>query len=291
MVSSDSRYATPVVSRRTTKTGVPPVREYLAQAFRYRTFAYYWSRADIKARNFETVLGRIWLTLNPFLFGLIYFVFVAILSGGGLGSSDRLAFIVGNLYAWGFFSATVITTVSSVQSGAGGILGQSAVPRIVLPVASTITAAHLFVRSLGAYIPLHLIASRGLHIEMLWMPLLILLTGLLGLGFGLFLAVINVYVRDVSRLLPHMMRLWLYLSPAIWVYTRVSTDSNLDTYARQNPMYSSLTAWTMAFGGPLVEGGRGMAIHVLVFGLWAIGTLTVGFLFFISREDEFAIRN
>lgn len=280
----------PILTRRAGRLGLPPLDVYFKEAFHYRTFAYYWSKADIKARNFETFLGRAWLILNPFLFGLIYFVFVGIIGGGGLGSTERLAFIVGNLYVWTFFSSTISNGAGSIQGGAGGILAQSAIPRIILPFASTLTSTQLFLRSMLAYIPLHVIGERGLHIEMLWLPVLVVLTGLFGFGLSLVFAVANVYFRDTSRLLPHALRLWLYLSPAIWAYTRVAGDSTLETLARANPGYALMTAWTIALGGPLAD-SPSLASQVLITGAWALAVIAVGFVIFVSREDDFVVRN
>jgi protein-S-isoprenylcysteine O-methyltransferase Ste14 len=65
----------------------------------------------------------------------------------------------------------------------------------------------------------------------------------------------------------------------------------VETLARLNPMYSGMTAWTIAFGGPLAPGDPSMVGSILVFSAWAVGTLLVGFFTFISREDEFAVRN
>lgn len=270
---------------------MPPLNQYISEALRYRAFAYHWSKADIKARNFETLLGRLWHFLNPLLFGLIYFVFVGIISGGGLDDLERLALIVGNLYVWVYFSSAITLGISSVQGGAGGILTQSAIPRIVLPTASTLTATNLFIRSLIAYVPIHLFAGRGLHIEMVWMPVLLVLTGLFGFGLALLLSVLNVYVRDTSRLLPHALRLWMYLSPVIWAYTRVQGDQPFAQLARLNPLYSGITAWTISFGGPLTIDGPSITSEMLIFACWALGSVVVGFLVFVYREDDFAVRN
>lgn len=280
----------PPISRRTTRLGLPPLGSYLAEAYRFRTFALYWSKADIKARNFETFLGRIWHILNPLLFGLIYFVFVGIISGGGLDDASRLALIVGNLYVWVFFSASITTGVGAIENG-GGLMSQSAIPRVVLPFASAITSANLFLRSLIAYIPIHILTQRGLHIEMLWIPLLIGLTALFGFGFSLLFAVLNVYIRDISRLLPHALRLWLYLSPVIWEYTRVLGPSTVDAVARINPIFHMMTAWTIAFGGTLDSSGPTIASQTVIFAIWAISTVIVGFLVFVAREDDFAVRS
>jgi len=286
--SSAETEAPALYTRRSTRTGLPPMRNYLANAWRYRTFALYWSKADVKARNFDTFFGRVWHVINPFLFGLIYFVFVGIIGGGGFDDTERLALIVGNLYAWLFFSTIVTTGASAIQSGAGGILTQSSIPRMVLPMASAITAANLFFRSLLAYVPLHVLAGRGLHMEMLWIPYLTVLTMLVGFGIALVMAVLNVYFRDISRLLPHGLRLWLYLSPVIWEYTRVLDNAE---FAQLNPMYPAYTAWTIAFGGTLDPDGPSMLGSLLWFTLFASVVIVVGFITFASREDEFAVRN
>lgn len=280
----------PTLSRRATRTGIPPLGQYLAEAFRYRTFALYWSKAEIKSRNFETFLGRLWHFFNPLLFGLIYFVLIEILSDGQGSRAGRLGFIVGNLYVWTFFSSAINTSVGSVQGGGGGVAAQSAIPRVVLPFASTLTAGNLFLRSLVAYVPIHIVSGRGLHWEMLWMPILLVLTGMAGLGLGLVFAVLNVYFRDISRLIPHLLRLWLYMSPAIWAYTRLEGEGLLTTLGRLNPMYWGLTSWTISFGGPLAE-QPSMLKAVTIFAIWAIVVLVAGFIFFVSREDEFAVRN
>lgn len=279
----------PLLTRRATRSGIPPLRNYLSEAWRFRTFAVHWSKADIKARNYDTWFGRVWHFINPLLFGLIYFVFVGILSGG-LGDTERLAFIIANLYVWLFFSSTITSGVSSIQGGAGGVLAQSAIPRAVMPAASTLTSGNLFVRSLVAYVPIHFAAGRTLHLEVLWIPLLLVLTGLFAFGLSMVFAVVNVYLRDVSRLLPHMLRLWLYLSPVIWEYTKLN-EGGLERLARFNPMYPAMAAWTIAFGGPLPDSQISMLRAVGVFSLWAGVAAVGGFLLFVSREDEFAIRN
>jgi ABC-type polysaccharide/polyol phosphate export permease len=282
----------PLITRKATRSGIPNLRQYLAEVWRYRAFAYHWSKADVKARNFETFLGRLWHYINPVLFGLIYFVFVGIISGGGLTDAERLALIVGNLYLWVFFSSVIISGTTSVSSGTAGITAQSSIPRVILPTASMITAANLFIRSMVAYIPFHLLAGRGLYPQMLWIPLLIVLTGLFGFGISLVFAVVNVYVRDISRLLPHLTRLWMYLSPVIWAYSRVFSPDVPDTVRRlaeANPMFSGMAAWTMALGGVQADQPT-MVSQVLIFFGWATVTAVLGFLFFVSREDEFAIR-
>ena len=70
--------SSPLIVRKATRSGLPPLTDYLREAYRFRTFALYWSKGELKSRNYDTLLGRLWHYLNPFLFGLIYFVFVGL---------------------------------------------------------------------------------------------------------------------------------------------------------------------------------------------------------------------
>ena len=56
-------------------------------------------------------------------------------------------------------------------------------------------------------------------------------------------------------------------------------------------MYPVMASWTVAFGGRVEGSDFSMVTGVLVFGAIAIAALTIGFLVFVSREDDFAIRN
>jgi len=281
----------PLVTRKATRSGLPVLSTYFSEVWRFRVFAWRWSLSEIKSLNFETLLGRVWHIINPLLFGLIYFVFVGIVSGRGLDSVSMLAAIVGNLYAWVYFSSIVTSGIAAVHSGAGGVSSQSGIPKIVVPIASTMTASNLFLRSLIAYVLIHLVAQRGLHLEMLLSPVVALLIAMFGIGCGLILATLNVYIRDISRLVPHVLRLLMYLSPVIWPYTKVLGDGALNFFARLNPFYSGITAWMISLGGTLDPDGPKILEQIGIFAIWSISTFVVGMFLFISKEDEFAIRN
>lgn len=153
-----------------------------------------------------------------------------------------------------------------------------------------LTAFNLFLRSLVAYIPIHFAAGRTLHLENLWLPVLALLLAMFALGLAMLMAVVNVYIRDISRLLPHMLRLWMYLSPVVWEYTRVGT-TGAESLARFNPMFPVMAMWTIAFGGRAPGSDFSMVTGVAVFAGMACTVLAVGFLVFVAREDDFAVRN
>ena len=56
-------------------------------------------------------------------------------------------------------------------------------------------------------------------------------------------------------------------------------------------MFSGMTAWTLALGGSLDPNGPSILGQITIFAVWSIATAVVGFIFFVSREEEFAVRN
>ena len=255
------------------------LKNYFRRCIRYTAFAWEWAKADLKSRNFDTYLGFFWLYLNPFLYGSIYFVFITILSGEP-ASLERLAFIICNLQLWGLFSSSITNAIGSV-SVTNPLLILSSIPRVLFPLTQGLIAARVYLYSLIAYIPFHLFSGRPLRF--LWLvPPLILVIVLLGTGIGLLLAFANLFVRDVSRLLPHVLRLGMYLSPVVWSYELALGEKY--SAARLNPMYHIFKIWTQ-----VVDSGiSSVPMWLQEFGLVAISCTAVfiiGLIIFIRNED------
>jgi ABC-type polysaccharide/polyol phosphate export permease len=234
------------------------------------------------ARNADTLLGRVWNLLNPLLFGLIYFLLVTIIRGRS-GGLEVLADILANLYLWLFFSAAIVQGVSSTV-GTSALLTQSSVPRAVLPIASTWISSQILLRSMGVYAFAHLLAGRRLHFELLVVPIVVLAVATAGLGLALLLAVLNLYVRDVSRLLGHMLRLWMYLSPVVWHFREAENY----WFVKLNPLFHAVKTWTLALSG---SGEATLWPSLAITIAFSAAALLGGLLLFVSRDDEFATQS
>src|SRR5215213_11120533 len=56
--------------------GLPKIRPYVRKLWRRREFASELSRTKLRAQHYNTVLGQLWLVLNPLLLGIVYFILV-----------------------------------------------------------------------------------------------------------------------------------------------------------------------------------------------------------------------
>jgi ABC-type polysaccharide/polyol phosphate export permease len=262
--------------------GLPPLRSYLREAWRRREFAFELSRTKLRAEHFETAFGQVWLVLNPLLLAGVYFILVDILRRGG-NPPGFFQHLVAGIFAYYFVTGSIRDSVKSVTSG-GKLILNSAFPRVLLPLASVVTAWRRFVPTMVVYAIMHVAAGRPVTAATLWVIPLIALMAVMAAGFSMMVAAVQVYFRDLASFLPYLLRIWLYASPVLYFAYQVPEKYKI--LLSINPLGQLLAAWS-----EVLYRGHAPAPHsIAIATAWAFGTLIAGFLFFVSREREFAVR-
>jgi teichoic acid transport system permease protein len=264
------------------RVGLPPMIPYVQELWRRREFAVELSRTNLRAQHFDTVFGQLWLILNPLLLGFVYFLLVDILHHHR-NADQFFAHLLSGLFLYYFLQQALTQSVKSVVKG-GKLILNSAFPRVLLPLASVRTAFLRFLPTMIIYIPVHAITHRPLTWAILWAIPIVLVLMLLAAGLSMILAAGQVYFRDLGNFLPYILRIWLYTTPILYYANEVPEKYQwvLDV----NPIGKLFTAWSdvMTFGvAPPADG-------ILVGAAWGVGFFVVGWLFFLSRERDFAVR-
>ena len=262
--------------------GLPPLLPYLREAWRRRSFAVELSRTKLRAQHFNTIFGQLWLVLNPLLLAGVYFVLVDILRGGS-NPPGFFAHLVAGIFAYHLISDAARDGTRSVVSG-GRLILNTAFPRVLLPLASVVSATKRFLPTLVIYVPVHLASGRHIGPELLWVIPLLALLIVLASGLAMIVGAVQVYFRDLKNLMPYLLRIWLFASPVL--YFAEEMPAKYRFLLNVNPLGQLLAAWSDAIN----LGRTPSATSLLVATAWAVGLLVVGFLFFVSREREFAVR-
>jgi teichoic acid transport system permease protein len=262
--------------------GLPPLRPYFRDLWRRRQFAVELARSNLRAQNYNTVLGQLWLILNPLFLGLVYFMLVTIVRGGSRGP-EFLAHLMLGVFAFRLVSTSIRPGAKAITGG-GRLILNTAFPRALLPAASTLTAVMRFLPTLVIYAIVHALAGLPVTPQMLWgIPILALMTAF-ALGMTMFFATAQVYFRDTRNFLPFFLRIWVFSSPILYYADEVPEKLMPILYV--NPLYPMLTTLSEA-----VNFGQTPDPALLLASLaWAAGALLVGAFLFISRERDFAIR-
>jgi teichoic acid transport system permease protein len=264
------------------RVGLPPLQPYLRELWRRREFAFELSRTTLREQNYSTVLGQIWLVLNPLLLAFVFFVLVDILAAR-TGGIEFFAHLMACLFVFNFVTDAIRQAVRSVVGG-GALILNTAFPRVLLPGASVITAFKRFLPTLAIYIPVHLAIGLPVGPEALWLIPTFVLFAILATGIAMLVAAGQVYFRDLKNFLTYVLRLWLYGSPILYYAHEVP-----DRYAFLlviNPIAPLLAAWSDV----LDRGVAPDATDLLIGAAWAFAFLAAGAFFFVSREREFAVR-
>jgi ABC-type polysaccharide/polyol phosphate export permease len=266
------------------RAGLPPLVPYFRELWARREFASEMSKASLRGADVNTVFGQMWLILNPLLLAGVYYLLVTIIRGRhdpALFTHLTLA-----LFAMTMVQAAASTGATSV-TGSGRLLINTAFPRLLIPLSAVRTAFWRFLPTIPVYLLFHAIFGLAWHPRMLVALYFLLCMIVFSMGLASFFATCQVYFRDTSNFLPYGLRLWMYLSPVLWMpemLSRMGPAAKL--IVEINPMYPMLTGYAH-----LLQGEAYPPLWMWVSSAaWAVGSVIVGFLFFVSREREFAVR-
>lgn len=283
--SSDGVEAHPVTVYEPSRTGLPPMRAYLRTVWARRPFIWHDARSDLKAENYNTVLGQVWLILSPLLLAGVFIIGRSVLRP--LGDPSERNYLVAHLIGGIFFYQYVI---GGWNLGGRSIVANrlmlmnSSFPRAVFPLSAMLRSFFEFIPLLAALFVARVILQQPFSPSALvWIPVVVAEVTLFALGMGLGTAAIMVFFRDFGNVVTLISRLWLWMSPIL--YTTEEIPPNLKPYFVLNPLYPFLAALEQIW-----QGRRPSMGYVLWGGGWALFSLLVGSVIFLIRERDFAFR-
>ncbi len=273
------------------RAGLPNLVVYFREMWNRRAFASEMSKASMRGANTMTFFGQAWLILNPLLLAGVYFLLITILGRSvGAGSAtpmQHFAHLTLALFVFTFFTTSISAGAGSVV-GSGKLLLNTAFPRLLIPLSAVRTAFFRWLPTVPVYLIFHI--ASGLP----WSPHMLVSVYFLGcivlfsMGLAAIFATLQVYFRDLTSFLPYFLRLWMYMSPVLWFADQItSTPPSIQAIATANPMYGMVRGFVDYIQEDTVTLS---ASTFLLSALWGIGAAVVGFLFFISRERDFAVR-
>lgn len=285
------------------RAGLPNLKIYFRELWARRHFAITLAHTDMRAAHTATFFGQMWLIINPLLLALVYLLLVDVISGRQQGVW-YFSHLLSGLFVFYFVSGGMIQG-SNIVVQEGGLIMNQAFPRLLLPLTSVYVAVRRFLPTLSILIVFHFLSDTPTTLDLVWLIPIFAEIVLFTAGLASFFAAVQVYFRDMSQFLPYFTRIWLYVSPVIFTVGQIKAKPKLEQLEWLNPLMPLLGNWTQVFAGePVCRVGKppscktldhietvGVNYHYLAAGLaWAVVVFTIGALYYISREREFAVR-
>ena len=174
---------------------------------------------DIRGRYRRSFLGPLWAIIRPVFMMVVFTVLRGIVKIPSDGIPYPI-FSFSVLVPWTFFTAAVNTCGPCVLTN-GSIMKKLAVEREVFPVTAVVTAGFDLLMSGIVLVGLMAWFRVPVGWSLLWVFPLLLMTALLALGCGMFLAALGTFRRDFLMAGGFAMQLWMYATPIIYPLSSV----------------------------------------------------------------------
>lgn len=248
----------------------------------------FWSLtlSDLRVRYLGSSIGFFWAAVNPILEILTYtFVFHLLLQvrfHSGQTTSQYVLFLVCGMVAWHGFSDGVVRATSSITSH-GHLLRKVNFPAVVLPAQMVAVALVNQLFRTAVLLVFCILIGDGLSWHVLLLPLVLLTQAMFCLGVGMFLAVLQVYFRDVTHWVNAALMIGMFITPVVYPASAYPRAFVLLLYP--NPMAQYIGIYQSLLLGHRLPA----ALTSVLYGLLVAGlALVVGASVFAHNRRRFA---
>ena len=245
----------------------------LKDIWAYRELLFFLTWRDVKVRYKQTLLGAAWAILQPLFMMIIFTIFFGRLAGVDSAGVPYPIFALAGLVPWTFFSNTITASGNSLV-GSAHLITKVYFPRLIVPAAAMLAGLVDFVLAFGLLIVLMFYYRVPLTTQVLFLPALVLLTALFGLGVGTWMSALNVKYRDVRFALPFLIQLWLFVSSVILPSS--SVPAKWRWVLMFNPMSGIIEGYRAALFGlpfdwPALGVATALTIVMLFYSIYSFG--------------------
>ena len=255
----------------------------LKETFAYRDLIFLFVKREFVSKYKQTILGPLWAIIQP-LFTTVVFTIIF----GNLANlttldvvTDQEVVVPGFLFymagtiCWSYFSSTV-TATSNTFIGNSAIMGKVYFPRMVTPIATSLSNLISFVIQFAMFVVIWIVyivmGTTDMHLSpfVCLLPLLVIQMIMLGMGFGIIISALTTKYRDLIMLVAFGLQLWQYATPVAYGLSLI--PERLQFIYLLNPVTPIITTFRYAFFG---TGYFNLMYYVL-------GWLITGAVFFIG---------
>ncbi len=258
----------------------------LSELIRYRDLLFIFVKRDFISIYKQTVLGPLWFFIQPVLTTLMFTFVFGKVAGLSTDGTPMVLFYLAGITCWNYF-AEILNKTSNTFIENQHIFGKVYFPRLISPLSVVISTllkfGIQFLLFLGCFFFFLLFREDPIHpnASLLLLPLLIILMGLLGLGFGIIITSLTTKYRDLRFLIQFGVQLWMYATPIIYPLSALS--GKMKTVAVLNPMTSIVETFKHGFLGS----GELNWFHLGYTTVFTIVLLIIGMIIFNKTEQNF----
>lgn len=235
---------------------------------------------DFKVRYKRSLLGILWSFFNPLLTMLVQFVVFSQLFKSDI---DNIAvYMLSGLIIFNFFTEAVGQALGSIVYNAP-LITKVYVPKYIYPVTKVLFSAINFLISMVVLLIVIVVTGEAITKAFMLLPFLIACVLVFSAGFGMLLASLMVFFRDIQFLWGIFSMLWMYMTPLFYPETLIAEQFRW--IFTMNPMYY----YVKFMRSVVLDGISPEPRMYLVCAAFALGSLLFGGVVFKKTQNKFIL--
>ncbi|MGD2109070.1 MAG: ABC transporter permease [Phycisphaerae bacterium] len=262
----------------------------LTELFRYRQLLLSLTWRDLRVRYKQSMLGVGWAILLPLSMMLVFtFVFTRAIDASSVLRVDMpyALYAYTGLVPWTFFSVSLGNCVTSLV-GNRNLVTKVYFPREVFPLSCVASSFVDFCIAMSVLVGLmayfHASGQWSFvpHATLLFVPVVVFVQIVLTVGVGMFLAMANLFYRDVRQVFSVVIQLWMFISAVV---VPVPQDGSwLARLIGVNPLVPLFSAYRDC----IIHGGWPQTTGFMYTTVFAFAVFVIGWVCFRRASYRFA---
>ncbi len=257
----------------------------LGEVWRYRDLVFLFVWRDFVAAYKQYILGPAWHFIQPLTATILSTVVFSKIARLPTDDVPPVLFYMTGSLMWILFS-NCLNGNASTFTGNAGLFGKVYFPRLVTPLANTISKLISFSIQLIVLMLFYLYFTlTGATVRpsawLFTLPILAFIAMVMGVGTGIIISSLTTRYRDLTQLLGFLVALWMYSTPVVYPLSMVT--GRLRSVMLWNPMTPVIETWR--------RGVLGVAtcppVQLWYSAAFAASVLFVGIILFKRVERDF----
>ena len=222
----------------------------LKEVMEYKDLIFNFVSRNFKVAYKQTILGPIWLLLNPLATSIIFTFIFGQFAGLSTDGVPQFLFYTAGTTLWNLCSSNT-TANSNIFVVNANVYGKIYFPRLTVPISQTISSViNVLIQFVALIVIFTFYAIKGdvsFSVRMLLAPVFIIHTAILSVSIGFIASSLCAKYRDFVYVMPLAVSLWMYVTPV--VYTMDTAGGLMYTLLTLNPMTPVMNNFKWAFLG------------------------------------------
>lgn len=248
-----------------------------AEIIQYRELLKNLVARDIKVRYRRSVLGFVWVMLNPLLMMLVLSVVFSELFK--VSTKNYTVYLLSGIIMWNFFAQSTSVTVMSFLANSN-IIKKIYIPKSIFPLSSILSAAINFIFSIVPLALILLLTHTPLSGNFYFIPMVLFFLIIFSFGLSLTLSTIAVFFHDIVYIYEVFLLAWMYATPVFYPDSIIPERFKLAL--QLNPLYYFIKL----FRGCLYMDLPLFSQDVMCMMIYSLLSLLIGCVLYIHYRDR-----